>query len=402
MEVRMKKALLFLVPLLCVFAFQCSNNPVNEGKNISPQDSAQGDNLATKWFQAISDTLATLDKKDEAGIKATDLSAIRAGFNSALAHNSRNSIAHLGLSILEILELNYSADVWAVVDSLEAWGGGVGPILPAPAGNHRGGVIIGHQFTLLATMPLNGAMRTVAHFPPNVTISHIQDIIQQTIMPALSRAINHLAIVEQNTKAHVTVKLHHGSEMETVIIDLGEIYFFDGSVHALRAAFGFGIAYDYDFLGPDGTYGWIDDIARLSRGSDCPPFTRKAAASGDTLDVVYAPDGTVEIDSVMLAIAHYNLAQRSGFLALRQGGTVLSAAGLDLAAVIAKLQDSVNFIKHVRTGETEQNVIKLSDLTDLESGLHNPNGPNFAKNFNSIEDVLSWVSDLARDRKSVV
>jgi len=393
----MKRFSLLLMPLVLFFLLQCSDNPVDQdkGKPITPIDTT-GNDLAAKWFQAIAETLGALDDKDTQGIRSTSLLQIRNGFNRALSYNSKNSTAHVGLSILEILELNYSEDVWEVIDSLEAWGGGSGSGMFLRAGARPGNAIIGRQFALLAEMPLNLAMRTVGNFPPNVTVAHIQDIIKNTIMPALGRSINHLATVEQNTKAKVTVTLEGEDFTETYIIDLGEIYFFDASVHALRSAFGFAIAYDYDLVGPDGTYGWIDDLFDLEQGgSDCARYALTVGEGGGDTLAIYDRCGSATVDSLMIAVLHHNLAHRSGFLALRQSGAVLSAAGQDLNGMIDKLEASVNFIKNVRTGETEQNVIKLSNLTDLQSDLGKPDAPNFAKDFHTIEDVLDWARDFA-------
>lgn len=390
----MKKVGILLMSCTIACLVGCSSNPVDKDKDNSGEHLVAADSIAQYWFGAISDTLGGLGDKDKEGIKETDLSAIRSGFDRALALDSGNPIAHLGLSILEILELNYSQDVWEVVDSLDTWDGEFGTRVSAGARQERSRSLIGRPFSLLAEIPFSFSMASARRFPPNVTVGHIQDIIEGTIMPALTRAIDHLASVERNTKTKITLDVNGGGVHETVIIDLGEIYFFDATLHSLRAGFGIATAYDSDFVGPDGTYGWIDDVRRMENAEGCGDYTTTHGPSGDTLNVVFPSSSDAETDSILIAVAHYNLENRPAFLTLRGGGSVMNDAKTDLLTAIGKLEGSVNFIKHVRENETEQNIIKLTNLSELESNLGDPQGPNFAKNFQSIEDILNWTRNL--------
>jgi hypothetical protein len=388
-----KVCALFMVCALACLA-QCSSNPVDEDKDKGNGNLVAADSIAQYWFQAIADTLEGLEDKDQDGIKATEVSAIRDGFEAALTLSPGNSIAHLGLSILEILELNYSPDVWEVIDSLSAWDGSSGTRASRGVQRDRSHSLIGRPFSLLVEIPFSFSMARLRTFPPNVTVEHIQDIIEEVIMPAFTRAIDHLTVVEQSTKAKVTLEVEGDGVEETVIIDLGEIYFFDATLHALRAGFGTAIAYDCSLVGPDGTYGWIEDVRRFENEEDCNHYSIIDGPSGDTLEVVSPSYSSVETDSILIVVAHHNLANRPAFLTLRNGGTVMNNAKLDLLAVIEKLEGSVDFIKNVRENETEENIIKLTNLSELESDLGDPEGPNFAKDFETIEDILAWVRDL--------
>jgi hypothetical protein len=391
----MKKIGILLMACAIACLAGCSDNPVDK-KDPDPFVccSPTADSIAQYWFGAIADTLGGLGDKNQEGIRETDLSAIRGGFEEALAIESGNSIAHLGLSILEIIEINYNQDVWEVIDSLNAWGGGMGSRVNGRTQQDRSRSLIGRPFSLLVEIPFSFSMASARSLPPNVTVGRIQDIIAQTIMPAVTRAIDHLAIVEQNTKAKLTLEVGGNGAAEIVIIDLGEIYFFDATLHALRAGFGIATAYDCDFFGPDDTYGWIDDVMHLEGGENCADYAIIDGPSGDTLDIAYPSYSSAETDSILIAVAHYNFAHRDSFLTLRNGGAVMNGAKLDLAASIGKLEGSVNFIKNVRENETEQNIIKLTGLSELESNIGDPAGPNFAKEFQSIEDILNWVREL--------
>jgi hypothetical protein len=146
-----------------------------------------------------------------------------------------------------------------------------------------------------------------------------------------------------------------------------------------------------DFVGADGTYDWIDEISHI-QSIDCATYGIATATGGDTLSVYWTYNYEQAIsESILVAVAYHNLENREDFLALRDGGNVLKLAQQDLLGMIGKLEASVDFIKNVRTGETEQNVLKLADLTGLESNLGDPEGPNFARDFETIDDALTWI-----------
>jgi hypothetical protein len=71
----------------------------------------------------------------------------------------------------------------------------------------------------------------------------------------------------------------------------------------------------------------------------------------------------------------------------------LGGAHADLLGVLDRLESAATFIRN-RPHETEENVIKLADLTDLDSDLGDPEGPNFAQGWTRIEDVIDFVRDL--------
>jgi hypothetical protein len=66
----------------------------------------------------------------------------------------------------------------------------------------------------------------------------------------------------------------------------------------------------------------------------------------------------------------------------------------DILGAIDKLQESAYFIRNTRTDTSPDHVIKLTDLTGLDSEIDGPNKPNFAQHFDSVEDVLQFVTDL--------
>ncbi len=388
----MKKIAAFLMLLALFPLAQCSDDDSTEPIT---NNETQGNQIATRWFQALGDTIVGLEGRSSDELRNVKFTNIRKGFGDAIGEDSDNSIAHLGLAILEILELNYNSDVWAFLDSLDQYGDA--PI-PPQTNTNRQRTLIGRQFSLLVEIPFKSVIQRAITFPSNLTIAHAQDIVENTVLPALRRSMGHLTVVESNTNAAVRIQIRYEEILEWVVIDLGEIYLFDASVRALAAAFGVAIAYDVDFFGPDGTYNWIDDGRHLDEnypGGHCSIFEIVQGATLDTLDLTRM-NGFVQsrLDSILIAVAYHNLENRQAFLTLRKGGGVLATAQQDLLSTLDKLDASVDFIRNIRDPETEENIIKLTDLTDIDASINDPDVPNFAKGFSTVEDVFVFIKTL--------
>jgi hypothetical protein len=395
----MRTVPLALILLASTLFICCNDNPVTEN-NAPPPDPAKADQLATAGFQALGDSITALQDRDSEGLRNVRFDDIREQLESALDYESDNGIAHLGLAIVEILELNYSDEIWEVADSLDAWGGTVDDLIPPlsvapPAGRD---MLIGRQFELMATLPIAMSTRMAMTFPSNVSIARVQDIITNTVRPALTRSIGHLNIVEGRTGTEIRIHLDDNGVQEDVVIDLGEILLFSAAVHALRFGFSTATAYDVDLWGPDGTYDWLDDLRAYNGG--CAQtwawWVEVTDVGGGVVDLDLAGDVDLYpalVDSIWMDVARYNLEDRDEFLALRGGGSMLSSAHSDLLSMLDRLESAADFIRN-RPHETEENVIKLADLTDLDSDLGDPGGPNFAKNWTRIEDVIDFARDL--------
>jgi hypothetical protein len=188
-----------------------------------------------------------------------------------------------------------------------------------------------------------------------------------------------------------------GPVTECYVIDLGEILVFSASLHALRSGFEGMIAYDVDFVGPDGTYQWFEDINSFDPYIWCArDYEVIEMGAIDELNILYEDTYSMSSaysDSIMFRVANHNLENRSEFLTLRDGGAALSDAHSDVVATMDKLDAAAQFIRN-RDDESEYNLIKLADLTDLDSGLGDPQGPNFAKDWTRVEDVFSFIRRL--------
>ncbi|MEE9269925.1 MAG: hypothetical protein V3V49_06655 [Candidatus Krumholzibacteria bacterium] len=394
----MKKLSTFLICLAIFPLVQCSDNPVDEG-TIVIIDQSKADSIASNAFEALGDSIQALEDKSTEELKNTRFDDTRRQFQNALSFDPRNAIAHVGLAILEIVELNYDTDIWAVIDSMERWTD-EGPTPPPTSARDRHRMLIGRQFSLLVEIPFALNVHAAASFPSNVTLAKIQAIIRDTVIPALDRSINHLETAEADIDAAIRILIDDSGVQEYIKIDLGEIFLFDASVRALRAGFGMVIAYDADLFGPDGTYDWIDHVRYLEDhrfGLYCAKAEVIPGSPFDELKLVTEHGfADAQIDSILLLVLYHNLENRPAFLTLRDSGKSMREAHQNFLMTVNKLDASANFIRNVRQNENEENVVKLADLTDLDSELDptDPDIPNFAKDFNRVEDVLDFVRDL--------
>ncbi|HXV14445.1 MAG TPA: hypothetical protein VEC56_09590, partial [Candidatus Krumholzibacteria bacterium] len=390
-----------LGPLVMACLIACDDNPVDDDTG-NPPDPTKADQVATIGFQALGDTLAALENRDLDQLRGVRFDAIRDKLEEALTHESNNGIAHLGLAIVEIVELNYSDEIWGVVDSLDAWqdaGGDIDwpPFALTPRDPHR--MLIGRQFELMTTLPVVMSMRMATEFPSNVSVAQIQAIISNEIRPALNRAVSHLNVVESETDTELRIHIDDNGVQEDIVVDLGEILVFSAAVHAVRAGFSTALAYDVDFFGPDGGYDWLDDVSDLNGFTWCRDNGVSVTVTdkgGGHVDLHFHGDqrrSDALTDSILVAVLHYNLEDREEFLALRDGGDALEDAHADLLGVLQRLESAAVFIRN-RPHETEDNVIKLADLTDLDADVADPDRPNFMQGWTRIEDAIDFVRDV--------
>jgi hypothetical protein len=399
------KVFLTVFAILAVFlmAAGCSDDPA--APEPAPNDVTKGNELGTKAFQDLQDLVVSLQDMSVEELRNVSFATVQSGFNKALAADADNPIANLGLAILDILKLNYDEDIWGLFDDLDEYLNGTSEGAPSPAARHH--TLFGRQFSLVVEIPLAMTVMRGTEFPASVTIGNIQQIVEDKVIPALRRSIGRLAIVEGHTNPVIRIQIEDEGITEWIKIDKGEIYLFSASVRALAAAFGMAIAYDMDLLGPDGTYGWIDDLRALhefvydhgspldsSYGRWSEPPCPIVELTDDTLEGIFGYNYQVALeDSLVLAIGYHNFENRPAFLTLQND--VLGQAHQDLLAMIDKLDAAVDFIRNHRQDENEENLIKLTDLTDFDSEIPGEfNEFNFSKDFAKAEDVTAFARGL--------
>lgn len=393
---RIVKLALSVAALMCLAA--CFGSKDDSTNGPPPAPVCTTDSAATYWLQALSDTLNALNGRTRDQIQVVRLDDIRAGLNTALQQSDVCQVAHLGVAILEMLELNYNDDIWAMIDSLWDYSenGGAAPIPPIPGAARglglylpAGSPILGNQFTLLASAPTEWMRQSLTSFPGNITVARFQEIVDQHILPAINRSLSHMQKVEANGGPRMALWI----EDEWVEIDQGEVLLFHAGLLAARAGLYIGTAYDYDVLGEDGTYGWIDEARQWERARPWAASLQPIVGSTDSA-VVYLTFNRLtqaKRDSVVLEALRYNLTSRPQFLAARNNR--MSAALSDIRAVRDKLDEAVAAIRS-EPDDQGDDVIKISTLTDWDREIQQDGSivPRIqGETFTSVEDVLEFV-----------
>jgi hypothetical protein len=392
---------------LSFILIQCGDDTVEPPppEPLTQAEMQEADSIAGTWFEALYDTLMSLGDVSTDDLKNLKFTAMRSGFEEALDIEGGNELGHLGLALIELLEVNYSEDLWAFVDSMESWLDNVNVSIPMPpppdfsANRHR--TAIGNQFQLMVEMPMITVARAVSA-PDNISFDNFQTIIEHDIIPKLSNAIGHLNAVERHDTTEIRLCSPYEDFTECVRIDMAEIKVFNAGFYALRSAMYSAIAYDMDLFGPDGTYGWVEELAS-DRFPGVPPWgcceyeVVELGAVDDLNMVCYEFSSLSKAlqDSLLISILHHNIENRRDYLRLRNGGASLKNAHSDILAAFAKLEQAAAFIRDDDREETEENVIKLADLTDFDNDLENdPGKPNFMDGWTQLEDVIDFGQDL--------
>jgi hypothetical protein len=389
---------------LVLLLSHCSDDTVEPPvpEPLTPEELARADSISDAWFSTLYDTLQTLSSYSPDDLRNIRFDSIREGLEKALAIENGNELGNLGLALIELLEVNYSEDMWGFVDSLESWVDGDSiniPVPPLPNFNtNRHRTLIGNQFQLMVEMPMLTVARVTAA-PDNISFSTVQDIIAEDIIPRLTNAIDHMNAVEQHADMELRLCYDHDSFTECLRFDLGELKVFSAGLFALRSAMYSAIAYDVDFLGPDGTYGWFADYTDAMYGDHwawymCYRYNVIELGAIDDLELTWYDTDTkyrATADSILVSVAHYNVETRTDFLGLRNGGTPLRNAHADMLTAFTRLEQAAAFIRDPGRGETEENVIKLGDLTDFDTNLQSdPDLPNFMSGWTRLEDVIAF------------
>jgi hypothetical protein len=393
---------------LVIVSIQCGDDTVEPpaGESITHEQMLEADSIAAAWFKVLYDTLLSMEDVSAEQFKNVNFGSMRSGFQQALDIEDVNELGNLGMALIELLEVNYSSTLWAFIDSLETWQEGLNwrvPVPPLPSSSeNRHRTAIGNQFQLMVEMPMVTVARAVTA-PDNVTLDGLQDIIENNIIPKLSNAINRMNAVEKHDTTEIRLCTPYDGFTECLRLDLGELMVFNAGFYALRSALYSAIAYDMDLFDADGTYEWVEAVA-AGQFEGVPPWgyccTYEVIEMGEIDDLnqdCYYLTSLQEAmaDSILIAIVHHNLENRQEFLRLRNGGGPLRRAHSDMIAAFGKLEKAAAFIRDPDRDETEENVIKLADLTDFDTEMGNdPNKPNFMDGWTQLEDVIDFGRDL--------
>ncbi len=364
-----------------------------------PPDSSAADSLAAHWMQQLADLLGTVPDMDDAELRTLRFDDIRGGFEDALEEDDESAVANLGMGMVEVLELNYDGQLWDLIDAaLELGDEADEGLFPGPPGIYLNTTspILGNQYTLLATAPLELSRLSMSgDVPADATIGEAQELIRSTVIPTLVDAIDHVDEAAGQSDDE-RIRFWVDIEEDHVEIDRGELLAYNASLRAALAAFRILVSYDFDLPGLDGTNGWMNDFDQFD-DDECNSWGYFESLGGDSLKAVIVEEyraGALR-DSTIVRVVLYNLDERTAFLSL--AGDQMSQALLDVRASRDNLAEAVASIRAEEGEDLDQSddAIKTLDLLEIDDSIRlEDDKPKFAEGFETIEDVLNWLEEL--------
>jgi len=332
---------------------------------------------------------------NDAEIQAVDFSSLRDAFDGYITGKDPYSTkANVGYMVSSVLALNVNASVWEVVDSLQAYIDSVDAQSSSTSTPISGGlpkrsiVALGKSMAALAPTMVMASMAEPS-FPGFITLSHVQDIAQDEIIPVLDNVVRAAQRMENSSATGLTIDV----DGDTTEIDRGDIYVFDAGIRLTRAFLNILCLRDLDVFTP-GTqnYTWIDSL----RTMDNREF-RLYTSSNDTLIETYVYDPSAA-QSFAGRLMQYNL-QRPGFSTIRLANHAKVKS--DLLAVPELIKSAIAEIRG-EVGDQTYDMIKLSDVNDMDSGLVDTRqsmidegvSAELADKFTSPETVADFVTEL--------
>ncbi len=224
--------------------------------------------------------------------------------------------------------------------------------------------INGMATTLLARSPEVILSRAEnPSWPTFITVSYIQDIIDNEISPRLANVIKACERMEEKSYGKSLTITVQG---ETVEIDIADIFLLEASVRTLRSSLNIFTSYEWDVYAPGTTdYSWIKKLEDL--GDNAASGYSEYTLKGDTLVCTRYDSEYTDLTDYAYDIFKYNM-ERSGFLSLKRNN--LNSAYSDLLEVPKKLRKAIIALEN-ETDSKENDLIKMADLTSFEGDMVN-------------------------------
>jgi hypothetical protein len=366
--------------------------------SLIPITPANADHFLDSIFQLLITRIQQLDSVHSfSEFTAKDFTSLRDGFLSVLAVDSTKIKANVGYAVAAVLSLNTSPQIARLVDSLDAYSRAMDSVnnLPSPQPGlykrslQKDGVLGLGKTMALTTSDMVLASTKKPSFPRFVTLSYIQNIVEQEAVPVLAQAIGACARLERLSAMSLTVV----TQGDTFKLDKGEIYVFDAEVHLLKAYLSLYCIYDMDlYAAGTGDYRWIDTIYNTYDST-----TLTYSLKGDTLISTrqYAPSSG---QLCLIRTVKYNMA-RAGFLTIRK--PIHAQVKADLLAIPVLVKAGFASVR-AETGPQTYDVIKLSDVMKTDSNFLNmPSDMErdgvdtaLAQKFRSPESLADFVTEL--------
>ncbi|RKY62518.1 MAG: hypothetical protein DRP95_01430 [Candidatus Latescibacterota bacterium] len=348
--------------------------PEEEKSEVDPEASKAKTEEAGR---ALEDALGRIKPQapPQEALKELDLTYARDLYREAVELDPSNSRAHFGMAVTELLMLLQNERVQEVMDSLSYY------LEKFPVGS-----------------PVDAAVRSPIAFyrmakrawPPGSAklavfkVSDVQKVVEEEVLPAIGRVLKHLEEVEKDPEFKIYVPteslkpavkgmaegMKEGEfpplpppevpDVDSVEVDLGEVYVLDAQVRLFRALLLILTAYNLDF-DYEGSYEFFN----------------------------------VESDSLKLAYLYY-LDRNSSFLTLRSEDNP-SKAKDDILTALGKFEDAVAFIRS-EDDPQEDDLIAKKDLEALDEEISpDEETPEFLRDVETIEDLISKVRKLVTE-----
>ena len=261
--------------------------PKEEKPKVEPEASRA---KAEEARQVLSEGLGQGIQAEAPGdLRKLDVSEAHDLYREAAELDPSNSEAHFGLAVTEILMILQNDRVQEALDSLSFYLGEEGACKPA-----LGLVPNAHRIARSPLMVYGMARRLWpsarrgAAKPALLRVSDLQEVVEQEVIPALDRALEHLEKVEEDEvfRFYITPEMFGEEEGDSLELDLGEVYVLDAQVRLFRAWLLIATAYNLDF-DDEGSYAFLraesDSVllAHLHRLDQSPTFL--TLRSGDKL-----------------------------------------------------------------------------------------------------------------------
>ena len=105
-----------LLAAICVLLAGCSDDPTDVTDGSGSDLTTPVDDMLV----ALADSLSSWDSRnlDADELRNLDFSDLRDGFEGILDRDPGSGVAHLGLALVDLMEVNTEARIWALVDDL--------------------------------------------------------------------------------------------------------------------------------------------------------------------------------------------------------------------------------------------------------------------------------------------
>ncbi len=375
---------LLLVVMMSFLLVSCEESPTK------PNDVYGANLLASEGMQMLNQVILDMNESNTEITGADDLMLestflqIEAKFKAALEVDTYNPMASLGMSILEIVRINYDPELWDMINEMNDMGGG----------SKR---IINNQIKFLAETPKLVFKQMQPNRTNSLSIKRLQDYVISSVIPRLSNSISYLdravALADSNA-----IMIDTGEEW--LEIDCGEIYAFRAATNMVYAAFNMMVAYDYDLKDAANSYQWITELNEIEVEyvDDWYPYSY-TIQDGHLVVDYYEWDYSWNLEDalreeIMGKVLKHNLENSTSFGKLR-GQTYLNQAKAGILRAAADVKNCTAYILN-ETDSQVNDIIKIENIMSLNAEFENisPNDPNFMQGWTSIDDVATWLETI--------